>query len=147
MTGDKRTASVHRLPDWESRLHAYLDRVAAAAFTWGRHDCALHAANAVLAMTGEDFGAPFRGRYRSAAGSLRALKLYGAGDLVATFTAALGAPVPGASAGRGDLVMHDGSIGVAMAGFAWFVGEEFGDDGLIAVPRGAGWAAAWKVPG
>jgi hypothetical protein len=140
-----------RLPDWEDRLHAYLDSVAGAPFAYGRHDCALHGANAVEAMTGADFGTAFRGKYRSAAGATRALKLYGAGDLVATFTAALGAPINPAFAGRGDLVLHadpssGGSIGVGMAGFAWFAGEEDGLPGLVAVTRPAGgWSLAWKV--
>jgi hypothetical protein len=135
-----------RRDDWEGRLHAYLDSVTAAPFAFGRHDCALHGANAVLAMTGNDFGAPFRGKYRSAAGSVRALKLYGAGDLVSTFTAALGEPCNPAFAGRGDMVLHDGSIGVCMAGFAWFAGEEDGAPGLVRVERPKdGWPMAWGV--
>ena len=135
-----------RLPDWEDRLHAYLDSVADKPFAYSSHDCALHGANAVLAMTGEDFGEPFRGRYRSAAGAIRALKVFGAGDLVLTFTAALGEPINPAFAGRGDMVLYDGSIGVCMAGFAWFAGEEDAPPGLARVARPKdGWLTAWKV--
>jgi hypothetical protein len=137
-----------RLAAWEPRLHAYLDGVATKPFEYGSHDCALHAANAVLAMTGDDFGAPFRGRYKSAAGAVRALRDFGAGDLPKTLTAALGEPVHPAFAGRGDIVMANGSAGVCMGDFAWFVGEnaagEPGADGLIKHARSL-WSAAWTV--
>lgn len=133
-----------RLPDWEARLAAYLDCVRYEPFAYGRHDCALHSANAVMAMTGEDFAAEFRGRYRSAAGSIRALRQYGAGDLASTITAKFGEPIPTAFAQRGDLVMTEGSVGVCMGGFGYFAGEEGGEPGLVVVARRA-WEAAWRV--
>ena len=129
-----------RLPDWEANLHAYLDSVAGAPFAYGRHDCALFVAGAVNAMTGHDFGAPFRGRYRSAAGAVRALRLYGAGDLPATLTAALGEPVHPSRAGRGDIVTDGENVGVCMGGVARFVT----DIGMTDLPRSA-WRQAWVV--
>lgn len=64
-----------RLPDWRARLARELDRQRATAFAWGQQDCVLGlAAGAVQAMTGEDLARAWRGRYRSAAGALRALR-------------------------------------------------------------------------
>ena len=129
-----------RLPDWEARLHAYRDSVADAECSYGRMDCALFVANAVNAMTGHDFGAPFRGRYRSAAGAVRALRLYGAGNLPKTLTAALGFPVHPSRAGRGDIVTDGQNVGVCMGGVAKFVS----DIGMTDLPRSA-WQQAWVV--
>ena len=132
-----------RLPDWEARLHAYLEEVREKAFAWGEHDCALHGANVVKVMTGEDHGAPFRGRYSTPRGAAGALRRYGAGTLEATFDSHLEA-IPPAFAGRGDLVLADGSLGVCMGGFALFVGAEGERDGLVRVAR-AKWVKAWRV--
>ncbi len=129
-----------RIDNWDAAFHAVLDDWAAAPFEYGSRDCALLAADVVLALTGTDFGAPFRGRYRSAAGSVRALRLYGAGDLPATLTAALGAPVHPAFAGRGDIVMLGGNAGVCTGGQSLFVG----DAGLEARAT-ADCQMAWRV--
>jgi hypothetical protein len=129
-----------RLPDWEARLHEYLDSVAAEPFAYGKHDCALFVAGVVNAMTGHDFGAPFRGRYKSAAGAVRALRLYGAGNLESTLTAALGFPVHPSRAGRGDIVTDGISAGVCMGGVAKFAT----DIGMTDLPRSA-WRQAWVV--
>lgn len=48
-------------------------------------DCAPVAADNVLAMTGEDIAAPFRGKYSSPAEPARALKRSSVADLKATF--------------------------------------------------------------
>jgi hypothetical protein len=68
---------VIRLPDWRVRLHAYLHEVWHRPFLWSEHDCATFTAGGVLAMTGEDFGAPYRGKYKTLAGGLRMLKKHG----------------------------------------------------------------------
>jgi hypothetical protein len=135
---------MNRLPDWEARLSAYLAPLMdGAAFVWGKTDCALVTADAVLAMTGEDIAAPFRGKYSTAAGSARALKRYGAGDLKATFDTLL-PPKPIGYARRGDVVMSDGAVGICIGGTALFIGERDGVDGLYRVDR-AEWSDAWSV--
>ncbi|GLI99113.1 DUF6950 family protein [Sphingobium sp. BS19] len=134
---------IERISTWEQALADYLASVADAEFTWGELDCALFAANAVLAMTGHDIAAPFRGKYSTAAGSARALKRYGAGTLEATFDTLL--PVkPIGYARRGDVVMHDGGVGVCVGSHALFVGREGEREGLVRVPR-AEWVRAWGV--
>lgn len=62
-----------RFPGWDVRLAELLEARVATPLVWGRHDCALLAADAVLATTGVDPAAELRGRYRSAAGAHRAL--------------------------------------------------------------------------
>ena len=135
---------IQRRADWEQRLSAYLEPlVFGARFAWGQCDCALYVADAVLAMTGHDIAAPFRGKYSSAAGSARALKRYGAGDLKSTFDTLL-PPRPVGFARRGDVVMHDGAVGICMGAFALFVGQDPDREGLIRVAR-AEWSHAWGV--
>ena len=136
-----------RLPDWEERLGAYLMEVRERAHAFGSHDCALHGARAVEAITGADHGAPFRGRYTTALGAKRALKRFGAGSIEATFDAHL-ASIPPSFAGRGDLVMADTptgpAIGVCIGGDGMFVGREGEHDGLVRLPRST-WTRAWRV--
>ncbi len=78
-----------RLPDWQARLHAWLLEVGGKPFKPGRHDCALFAAGAVAAMTGEDPAAVFRGRYRTLRGGLRVLRRAGWRDHIAFAAAQL----------------------------------------------------------
>ncbi|RDE05441.1 DUF6950 family protein [Sphingomonas aracearum] len=128
-----------RRPDWEQRLADYLASVADVPHAYGRHDCALHGANAVLALTGEDAATRFRGRYQTEIGAARALRRFGAGSVEATFDATFPA-IPPALARRGDLVMADGAIGVCVGGEAVFAGET----GQVRWPR-ADWTRAWRV--
>jgi hypothetical protein len=129
-----------RRSTWEADLSAYLIGMADARFAYGQIDCALFAAGAVEAMTGEDPAARFRGKYKTMRGSLSALSKLGSGTLEATLDAMFSEkPVP--FAGRGDLVFHDGSVGVVVGGDALFLAQ---DGGLTRVPR-ASWLKAWSV--
>lgn len=132
-----------RISTWEAALSAYLAAQRGKPFAHGAHDCALFAAGAVLAMTGSDPAADFRGAYRSIAGSVRALKDIGAGSLEATIDAIFPV-IPAGIARRGDLVWHDGSVGVCMGGIAFFVGHEGDAVGLVMVPR-AEWVKGWRI--
>jgi hypothetical protein len=135
---------IQRRSDWEARLSAYLaERVDTLPFTWGQSDCALYTADAVLEMTGTDIAAPFRGKYSTAAGSARALKRYGAGTLKATFDTLL-PPKPIGYARRGDVVMHDGAVGICIGADALFVRAEGEGLGLERIPRDR-WSHAWGV--
>lgn len=136
-----------RLPDWEQRLADFVAGNADRPFEWGAWDCILMACAAVEAMTGVDPAAEYRGRYSDAKGAARALRELGQGTLARTVDAEFEA-CPVGKAGRGDLVLVDGSIGICMGGFGLFVGEvEDGDGiapGLIRIPRND-FEAAWKV--
>lgn len=69
-----------RLPDWKSRLIAFVSDAARTPFQPGVHDCALFSAGAVLAMTGVDYAANWRGRYTTLTGGLRVLRKAGFAD-------------------------------------------------------------------
>ena len=95
---------MHRLPDWEERLAAYLEPLRTRPFEWGAHDCCTFTAGAVEAMTGVDPMPEFRGRYTTAIGSARALRRYGAGTLDATLDGKF-VRLDATLCHRGDLVM------------------------------------------
>jgi hypothetical protein len=52
-----------RLPDWPEQLAAFIEARRDMPFDWAVNDCCVLAADAVLAMTGRDFLADYRGRY------------------------------------------------------------------------------------
>ncbi len=129
-----------RVDGWEAALAATLNAWASRPFAYGEADCARFVAEAVQAQTGADFYAPFRGRYKTAAASVKALRTIGAGDLAATITAALGDPMHPAFAGRGDVVMMDGNAGICAGIWSWFVGEAGLEKRATAACQ-----TAWKV--
>ncbi len=114
-------------------------------FTWGSHDCCLFAADAVIAVTGVDPAAEWRGRYSSEA---EALALQGEGGLegiVATGLAAFGAmECPVRLAQRGDCVLavlgNEPLLGVALGSRIAVPGFER----LQLIPLAAG-VRAWAV--
>lgn len=92
-----------RLDNWRARLSDEMDRQRTAPFDWGTHDCGLgFAGGIVLALTGEDVAAPYRGRYTTMIGAARLLKKEGCetvGDLLARHFA----EIDPAQASIGDL--------------------------------------------
>lgn len=68
---------MRRYSFWRTALFDYVHDVARRPFQWGEHDCALFAAGAVKAMTGEDFAAGYRGRYKTLRGGLGLLRRKG----------------------------------------------------------------------
>ncbi|PTQ13724.1 hypothetical protein CLG96_00110 [Sphingomonas oleivorans] len=136
---------MHRKTDWETRLAAYLEPLRALPFEWGRHDCCTFAAGAVEAMTGIDPMPEFRGRYRTAIGSARALKRFGAGTLEATLDTKF-ERIAASLAQRGDIVMSQGSLGLAWGAHMIAVGSEGAREGLVRIARAA-WIdpIAWRV--
>jgi hypothetical protein len=128
-----------RLSTWEDALVNYIATKRHEPFEYGVNDCCLFAAGAVIAVTGEDPMAEFRGNYDSLKGTLKVIKEIGAGTLEATLDGKF--PEVGIGhAQRGDLAFFDGSVGVVMGGFAYFAS----DDGLEKVPR-ALWDKCWSV--
>lgn len=70
-----------RKQSWPEDLNAYIDSVRGKPFVWGGLDCCLFPAGAVLAMTGIDPAAPFRGHYSDAESAMTALFAYCGGAL------------------------------------------------------------------
>lgn len=132
-----------RSETWERDLATYLAAQHARPFQHGTHDCALFAAGAVMAMTGDDPAKAFRGRYKSQASAVRALRTIGAGDLESTITDMFERVEP-AFAQRGDLIWNGEAVGVCDGAGAWFVGAEGEREGMVSLPRWQ-WRGAWRV--
>lgn len=103
-----------RLFDWASRLQAFLQARRRTPFAWGIHDCALFAADGVLAMTGTDLAADHRGAYDDEDGAIAAI----GGDLEAFAVGIAGAHeleeiAPGL-AQRGDVALFPGMAGATL---------------------------------
>ncbi len=98
-----------RRHDWPARLHESVDAARGRPFVWGGADCCLFACDCILAMTGVDPAAHFRGRYKSAAGARRSLQAFAGAGLAATverITRELAMPeIPPLMAQRGDVVL------------------------------------------
>lgn len=135
---------MQRRDDWASRLIATVDAADRAPFVWGKHDCALFAADCVQAMTGEDFAAPFRGRYDNALGSVRALKMMGVASLEEYVVNVLGEPITPTLAMRGDVVMVDTPTGMALGVVVGIEAAVVGISGLVYLPRNT-WLSAWRI--
>jgi hypothetical protein len=98
-----------RLPDWRSRLRAYVEQKARQNFRPGTHDCAMFVAGGVEAMTGTDPAAEWRGTYRSLK-KARA-RLDEAGTDMASIAAAQLPEVEPIFAQEGDVAVLDGADG------------------------------------
>lgn len=94
-----------RLQDWPERLAALVEARREAPFAWGSHDCVLFVADAILAVTGEDPAAAFRG-YASEEEAERILGAQGLEVTVAGALAEFGCgDCPPALAQRGDVAL------------------------------------------
>lgn len=102
-----------RVSDWPKHLS---DAISGAAMTqpeWGSKDCCLMAADLVLAITGKDPAAAFRGSYSSRLGAARIVAKYGGIDALAAAIANENgwAEIQVLMAGRGDLVLRPSDDG------------------------------------
>lgn len=70
---------MNRREDWPEALSQYVDSIRMKPFVWGSHDCFLMPADAILAMTGVDIAAQFRGTYDDAASAYEAILRYSVG--------------------------------------------------------------------
>lgn len=130
---------------WRTELTEYVQAASARSFKWGQHDCALFAAGGVQAMTGEDFGASFRGRYQTLRGGLRLLKKAGF-DNHAELAASLFEEVHPSHAMVGDIaaVEEGGAIALGIVqGELIYVLRP--DEGIATVPLLRA-ARAFRVP-
>ena len=68
---------ISRLEGWERALADYFKSCETAEFVWGEHDCSMFVSNAVLAMTGRDPAAVYRGTYSDAESAQKILEKHG----------------------------------------------------------------------
>lgn len=89
-------------------------------FEWGKQDCCLFAADAVVAMGGEDYAAPYRGKYSTEIGAKRLLSKSAKDGLNGLISDIL-EPIDKNMAQRGDVVLFDGGNGDTL-GIYWMGG-------------------------
>jgi len=94
-----------RKNDWPALLANYLLNTRKKPFQWGENDCCLFAANAIIAMGGDDVASDVRGRYKTATGAARVLKRLGVRDMVELLSQRLGEP--DGKICRGSIVVVD----------------------------------------
>lgn len=132
-----------RKSNWEAELANFISARRESAFEWGVNDCALFAADAVEAITGDDPAPDFRGVYSDQAGARQALRDFGNGTLLKTFQIRFDEKPP-SFARRGDLIWNGFAVGVCYGEFALFLGEPDDGVGIVRVPRSA-WKRAFHV--
>lgn len=115
---------------WQSDLMAFVESRESEPFVWGKQDCALFAADAVQVMTGIDFAAEFRGKYKTETGARKQLAKLAGGGLEQALDAKL-ERVENAFVQRGDVVLFDGDLGPTLG--IYFNGGVFsaGPDGAV----------------
>jgi hypothetical protein len=112
-----------RVSNWEELWTNFMMKARDSAFTWGEDDCMLLAGENVKVLTGQDLFSEHRGKYSTEKEALAYLKSLGytrPEDMVDAFLDEI--PVPFAQ--RGDIVLHQGSLGICMADLSLFKGEE-----------------------
>jgi hypothetical protein len=68
--------------DWLEKLYDEIKKYQESEFKWGKFDCCMFTADCIRAMTDIDYGASFRGKYRSKGGAFKQLlKQTGTDDL------------------------------------------------------------------
>lgn len=134
-----------RREDWPSRLASALEAARDRPFKWGEHDCGLFAGDCVLAMTGIDPVALYRGQYADEEGARATMRLLSGGGLRAVWNAALGPAMNNVRmASRGDVVLVEVG-GVEATGIV--AGARvacLSEAGLVMVPAHR-IVAAWRV--
>lgn len=110
--------ALKRQPGWRGRFEAEIDAIRRRPFDWSeQHDCVLGlAARIVLAITGEDLAAGFRGSYDNPRAALKSMRAAGFADLREAFAHHLTEDHPSRGA-TGDL----GLVGDATP-FGWSAG-------------------------
>lgn len=139
-------------PDWETRLHDFIESRKADPFAWGTNDCCLFAADAVLAMTDVDIADKFRGKYDSEASCMALLESLGYADVETMvrkeLTAWQFAAVQPTLAHRGDIVlsMQAGQPALCIVGLDGKHSIGVGEQGLMKIKTYHDTVQAWRVP-
>lgn len=128
--------------DWQVRYAAFIAQRQPMPFAWGSNDCAIFAADCVLALTGVDVALPELRQHSTDLQAARALKDHG--GLVGIATAALGAPVTAAYAQIGDVVLSKAGIRDMLAICNGGTAVAPGPAGLVHLPLDL-YAMCWRI--
>lgn len=139
---------LQRYQDWPERLEAFFREAQDKPFARGAWDCALFAVAGCIAITGQDFGADFRGLYETREEADAMIEEGGHADLVALANDVLGAPLAAVMlAQRGDVVAFSTPEGYAL-GIVDLTGMKFAavslDKGLVRRPLRIA-SMAWRL--
>ena len=137
---------MERIDNWPKPYNQFFRERDGVPFAWGKHDCALFAADGVKAITGVDLAEEWRGKYRSLRGAMGVIERNG-GTLWGFADDRL-ERIPVALAQRGDVVWldqegpFDGALGMVAPGGvqAGFPGKV----GIVLAPL-TSCSMAWRV--
>lgn len=136
---------IPHIPHWRIYLDALVCARLHSPFAWGSNDCALFAADAVMATTGIDLAADMRG-YSTAREALRLMRQRGGLWGIATMT--LGQPLSPTYACTGDVALVASSAASKREALAVCVSADKavvpGPEGLHAVPMDYA-RCVWRV--
>ena len=133
-----------RLAGWETNLSHYLRIHRAGSFTWGSHDCCMHAAAANKIQTGEDHAAALGWTYTTAKGASAMLRKHYQGSAWNVPAKHGLQPVDVRLAQRGYIVgaqvNRRRALGLCFGAKCYFVGR----DGWVTIPT-LECVKAWRV--
>ena len=116
-----------RNADWRTALVSYLHTARRRTFAYGEHDCTIFAADAVLAMTGRDLAAEWRGKYHSLGEGVALLRAAGHESNTA-LAASLFDECPVAMAQPGDIAViateNGDALGIVQGEAIYTVGPQ-----------------------
>lgn len=90
-----------KLQGWESRLNSVIEDYLEKPFVWGENDCLLFMADCILAISGVDIMADWRGSYDSEETAYAKLKEETGGSFLPAFSGMTSVGLPWAQ--RGDV--------------------------------------------
>lgn len=137
------TGSANLRPQlWPLLLDHYIEATKGRTFEWGALDCVTFAANWRTLITGVDPIAEWRGTYKTEREALRLITSLGCDGLEALGTRLFGEPDPLGPkfAGRGDLVLAQGALGISLGARGAFLSLS----GVEFLPA-RDFATVWKV--
>ena len=129
--------------DWLKQLLDLISKRRQTPHAWGTNDCCLFAADAILAMTGDDKAVALRGTYTTEAEAHQIIAKFG--GLAPMLTHFLGEPRGPLCARRGDIVAFTAPNGQECVGVC--VGAAFvcpGDERLNTFPMQMA-TQSWRV--
>lgn len=125
-------AATSRADGRRTRLLAAMANQERVPLKFGRSDCLMRLSDTVMAMTGVDYGARFRGRYKTLRGGYRVLAHEGFDGPIDFLTSPNGAGLREIHPSKA----HDGDIGAVMDGGHWAFGHIVGADFFPCGARG-----------